>query len=65
MCSFSRLPTISKCCCFIRLRVSAYFIGLLQSLFGLGILIYAIASPSTEKQHDDHDVDADNSGIKL
>lgn len=57
--SFSRLPHISKCCCFISLRTSAYLIGLLQSLVGLVVVIYTLFNSLDKKQHDDvHDADA-------
>ncbi len=64
MCSFSRLPYISKCCCFISNRIGAYLIGILQLVCGLGIIVYALTSPLTGKQHtDQHHDDEDDDNI--
>ncbi|XP_037037115.1 uncharacterized protein LOC119074942 [Bradysia coprophila] len=56
MCRFSRLPHVSKCCCYISLRISAYLIGFLQLIFGLGIIVSALAYSSTDKGSGGQDV---------
>lgn len=57
MCRYNRLPQVSNCCCYISLRIGAYLIGFLQSIFGLGIIVYALTYHSSGKEIDGQHTD--------
>lgn len=66
MCSFSRLPSISKCCCFISLRSGGYLIGLMQFVFGLALMIYLLFNPLVENRDspdENQNADSDSPGM--